>query len=285
MSSQISDHTSRAGRPSAQGCFSPGIGRRRRCRRSTRSRPPAEPHGVAGVEQMLRADREALRPALDRAERGLRPVERPDALPHLAAPGEEGEGVEFRVHLVDAVHASARPSGFPSRARRTWAVDSAISPATGGLRSVDSRNSRRAVRWAVLLPHPPAIEGADHFNRNPAMGSGPSRVASDPARAAFPGVLRHETSGQRGPSSWGLPRPGPSCRPTRFPPPRPTARMRKTPRITAGKAHANLGRPPRPDPTLVPARRPQRPVGNGVSRAQVRRDGELVGLSLDFPAG
>src|SRR4051812_25519118 len=49
-----------------------------------RLRPPAHPHGMTGVEHQAGRRLQALRPALDRAERRARPIEAADPSAQLA---------------------------------------------------------------------------------------------------------------------------------------------------------------------------------------------------------
>ena len=93
MSCQISAQTSRAGRPSAHGCFgAEGHARVGVVVEEGEVGPPAHPHRVARREQDADARPEALRPGVGRAERRGGPVERTHAYGHSDPEGKTSSG-------------------------------------------------------------------------------------------------------------------------------------------------------------------------------------------------
>ena len=121
-------------------------------------RPPAEPHGVAGVEHDPHDRLEALRPIGDRPDRRLRPVEGAGALAHLAAAGEQGVAVCDESGVLRVAH-----SVF------CWPIGSRHSsgtPAPGRCRA--STRKKIAERRPVILP----MRG--HSRRELQPGGGPA---------------------------------------------------------------------------------------------------------------
>ena len=88
-------------------------------------RPPAQPHGVPGVEHDPHDRLEALRPAGDRPHRRLRPVEATGPLAHLAATGQKCERVVIRHSMVALAFNHAGES--QSSCDRTFIRHSAMS--------------------------------------------------------------------------------------------------------------------------------------------------------------
>ena len=129
-------------------------------------RPPAHPHGIAGLEHDPDHRPEELGPTLDRAERGAPPVERPGAFAHLAPPGEGGYCVDLRVRSSTLIHGLTRsPERHPG--------------APGRLEGIPSARVRSRRRLGPAPPHLGTMKGWGILNE--ANEGGPHR---------FPGARR-----------------------------------------------------------------------------------------------